>query len=60
VKNKGKECLRNLISFHNEMKSQTNAGRAMDIVFSDFSMAFNHVPLEDPHREVGGIWAGWQ
>ncbi|KAK4829153.1 LOW QUALITY PROTEIN: hypothetical protein QYF61_002368, partial [Mycteria americana] len=38
---KGKSCLTNLITFYDEMTSLVDEGRAVDIVYLDFSEAFN-------------------
>lgn len=39
----GKSCLSNLISFYEEVTSLVDKGRAMDIVFLDFIVAFDAV-----------------
>lgn len=40
---KGKSCLNNSITFYNEIYSLADEGRAMDIVYLDFSKAFDTV-----------------
>ncbi|TRZ08930.1 hypothetical protein HGM15179_018171 [Zosterops borbonicus] len=40
---KGKSCLTNLIAFHDETTTWMDEGRAVDIVYLDFSKAFNTV-----------------
>ncbi|PKU31435.1 rna-directed dna polymerase from mobile element jockey-like [Limosa lapponica baueri] len=42
--NKGKLCLTNLITFCNKVTCSVDEGRAMDIVYLDFSKAFYAVP----------------
>lgn len=39
----GKSCLSNLISFYEEVTSLMDKGRAMDVVFLDFIVAFDAV-----------------
>ncbi|PKU41030.1 hypothetical protein llap_8677 [Limosa lapponica baueri] len=40
---KGKSCLTNLIAFYNGMTGWTDEGRVVDIVYLNFSKAFNTV-----------------
>ncbi|KAK4828527.1 hypothetical protein QYF61_026949 [Mycteria americana] len=40
---KGKSCLTNLINFYNEMTGLEDEGRAVDIIYLDFSKAFDTV-----------------
>ncbi|PKU36582.1 rna-directed dna polymerase from mobile element jockey-like [Limosa lapponica baueri] len=41
---KGKSCLTNLITFCDEMAGWVDEGRAVDVVYLDFSKAFDTVP----------------
>jgi len=40
---KGKSCLTNLIAFYNGMTGWLGEGRAVDVVYLDFSKAFNTI-----------------
>ncbi|KAK4824713.1 hypothetical protein QYF61_017939 [Mycteria americana] len=40
---KGKSCFTNLINFYNETTGLVDEGRAVDIVYLDFSKAFDTV-----------------
>ncbi|CAM5138787.1 unnamed protein product [Natator depressus] len=42
---KGKSCLTNLIAFHDEITGSVDEGKAVDVLFLDFSKAFDMVSL---------------
>lgn len=53
---RGKACLTNLITLYNKLTCSVDAGWAMDIVYLDFSKAFNSFP--QPHaRETYTLWS---
>jgi len=41
---KGRSCLTNQISFYNQVTHLVDEGKAVDVVYLDFSMAFDTVP----------------
>jgi len=41
---KGRSCLTNLISFYDQVTNLVDEGKAVDIVYPDFSKAFDTVP----------------
>jgi len=53
---KGKSCLTNLMAFYDDMTGWVDEGRAVDLVYLDFSKAFNKQGL--PHRQAQEVWAG--
>ncbi|KAF4795794.1 hypothetical protein TURU_090066 [Turdus rufiventris] len=48
---KGKSCLTRLIDFYDETTTWMDEGRAVDIVYLDFSKAFDTVS-QHPHRQT--------
>ena len=41
---KGRSCLTNLIEFFDKVTKQVDEGKAVDVVYMDFSKAFDKVP----------------
>ena len=41
---RGRSCLTNLIEFFEEVTKQVDEGKAVDVVYMDFSKAFDKVP----------------
>ena len=50
-------CLTNLISSYDQVTSLVNEGKAIDMVYLDFSKAFNTLPQYSP-EEAGRQWLG--
>ncbi len=49
---KGRSCLTNLLSFYSEVYKAVDNGKAYDIIYLDFSKAFDRVPHERLIRKV--------
>ncbi|GAB0187654.1 mitochondrial enolase superfamily member 1 [Grus japonensis] len=61
---KGRSCLTNLISFYDKVTHSVNEGKAVDIVYLDFSKAFDtisHIILLEklPIHGLDGCVLGW-
>lgn len=41
---KGRSCLTNLVEFFEEVTKEVDKGKAVDVVYMDFSKAFDKVP----------------
>ncbi|MCQ4179620.1 hypothetical protein FK518_29190, partial [Klebsiella pneumoniae] len=52
---KGKSCLTHLTSFSDKVTSPVDEGKAVDVVFLDFSKAFDTVP----HSPSGKVVQRW-
>ena len=54
----GRSCLTNLFSFYDKVTRLVGEGQAVDVVYLDFSKAFD-TPPQHPHGEAGCPWSGW-
>ena len=52
---KGRSCLTNLISFYDLATRLVDEGKAVDVVYLDFSKAFDTLPQYSP-AEAGSPW----
>ena len=53
----GRSCLTNLISFCDKVTRLVNEGKAVDVVYLDFSKAFDSVPHNILVENVA-VWVG--
>ena len=49
---KGKSCLSNLVSFYDKATHLVAEGKAADIIFLDFSKAFDTIPHQHPSGQT--------
>ena len=54
---KPRSCLTNLISSYDQVTSLEDEGKAIDLVYLDFSKAFDTLPQYSP-EEAGRQWLG--
>jgi len=56
---KGRSCLTNLISFYDQVTRLGDEGKAVDVVYPDFSKAFDTVPTASSCRNwLPMVWMG--
>jgi len=56
---KGRSCWTSLIPFYGQVTLLVDEGRAVDVVYLDFSRAFDTVSPQHPPGETSCPWFGW-